>query len=308
LEAIVVLTSHRGRTVPALVLILLLALAGCGSSSSSSSSTSGSTPSSAASGADPAIAAMVPSAIASKGSVTVATDASYAPNEFFASDGKTIIGMDVDLGHALGKVMGVQWNFVEAGFDGIIPGLASGKYDIGMSSFGDTKEREQTVDFVTYAKAGTAIYIKAGGTQLPNLAAMCGHSIGVEKGTTQLADLTAQNTKCKNAGKPEIDIQAFPDQNGANTALAAGRVDAAMADTPVADYAVAQSNGQFALSGSSYGVVPYGIAVPKGTGMTKPIEAALKKVIANGIYLKILKKWGVQSIAIDNPVINGAVS
>jgi len=204
--------------------------------------------------------------------------------------------------------MGVQWNFVEAGFDGIIPGLASGKYDIGMSSFGDTKEREQTVDFVTYAKAGTAIYIKAGGTQLPDLAAMCGHSVGVEKGTTQLADLTAQNTKCKNAGKSEIDIQAFPDQNGANTALAAGRVDAAMADTPVADYAVAQSNGQFALSGSSYGVVPYGIAVPKGTGMTKPIEAALKKVIANGIYLKILKKWGVQSIAIDNPVINGAVS
>jgi polar amino acid transport system substrate-binding protein len=137
---------------------------------------------------------------------------------------------------------------------------------------------------------------------------MCGHSIGVEKGTTQLDDLTAQNTKCKNAGKQGIDIQAFPDQNGANTALAAGRVDAAMADTPVADYAVAQSNGQFALSGSSYGVVPYGIAVPKGSGMTRPIQAALKKLIANGTYLKILKKWGVQSIAIDTPVINGAVS
>jgi polar amino acid transport system substrate-binding protein len=305
----VILTSHRGRTVPALLLILVLALAGCGSSSSSSSSSGGSTSSSsAASGADPAIAAMVPSAIASKGSVTVATDASYAPNEFFDTDGTTIIGMDVDLGHAIGKVMGVQWNFQNAGFDGIIPGLASGKYDIGMSSFGDTKDREQTVDFVTYAKAGTAFYIKAGGTAIPNLAALCGHTAGMEKGTTQLADATAQNTKCKNAGKPGVTIQAFPDQNGVNTALAAGRVDVAMADTPVSDYAVAQSNGQFALSGQSYGVVPYGIAVPKGTGMTKPIQAALKKLIANGTYTQILKKWGVESIAITNPVINGAIS
>lgn len=304
-----ILTSHRGRAVPALLLILVLALAGCGSSNSSSSSSGGSTSSSpAASGADPAIAAMVPSAIASKGSVTVATDASYAPNEYFDTDGTTIIGMDVDLGHAIGKVMGVQWNFENAGFDGIIPGLASGKYDIGMSSFGDTNDREQTVDFVTYAKAGTAFYIKAGGTEIPSLAALCGHTAGMEKGTTQLADATAQNTKCKNAGKPGVAIQAFPDQNGVNTALAAGRVDVAMADTPVSDYAVAQSNGQFALSGQSYGVVPYGIAVPKGTGLTKPIQAALKKLIANGTYTQILKKWGVESIAITNPVINGAIS
>jgi polar amino acid transport system substrate-binding protein len=294
--------------LPALVLILLLALAGCGSSSSSSDTT-GSTPTSAAApGADPAIAAMVPSAIASKGSVTVATDASYAPNEYFDTDGKTIIGMDVDLGHALGKVMGVQWNFVEAGFDGIIPGLASGKYDIGMSSFTDTKEREQTVDFVTYAKAGTAFYIKSGGPPVTSLDDLCGHSVGVEKGTTQLDDATAQNTKCKNAGKQGVSVSAFPDQNGANTALSAGRVDVVMADTPVAAYAVKQSNGQFALSGQSYGVAPYGIAVPKGSGMTKPIQAALKKLMANGTYMQILKKWGVQSIAIDNPVINGAVS
>ena len=157
-------------------------------------------------------------------------------------------------------------------------------------------------------RPGTAFYIKAGGTAIPSLAALCGHTAGMEKGTTQLADATAQNTKCKNAGKPGVTIQAFPDQNGVNTALAAGRVDVAMADTPVSDYAVAQSNGQFALSGQSYGVVPYGIAVPKGTGMTKPIQAALKKLIANGTYTQILKKWGVESIAITNPVINGAIS
>src|SRR5262249_47424644 len=96
------------------------------------------------------VAALVPGAIKSKGSLTVAADATYAPNEFIGSDGHTVVGMDADLAKALGQVMGLKVNMVNATFDTIIPGLASGKYDLGMSSFTDTKAREKTVDFVTY--------------------------------------------------------------------------------------------------------------------------------------------------------------
>jgi polar amino acid transport system substrate-binding protein len=265
---------------------------------------------------DDTIAAEVPKEIADKGTVTVAVDASYAPNEFFAGDNKTIQGWDVDLGHALGAVMGLQFNFVEAGFDGIIPGLASGKYDIGMSSFTDNKEREMTVDMVTYFSAGTSFYVNAsGGPDIQTLDDLCGHTVAVEKGTTQLDDASAQSKTCTDAGNPAVTVSAFPDQNGANLALQSGRAEVGMADSPVAAYQVELSKGKFKLSGQSYGVAPYGIPVPRpagsapGTGpMSKPILDALKKLIADGVYLKILTKWGVQAGAITDPVINGATS
>jgi polar amino acid transport system substrate-binding protein len=103
-------------------------------------------------------------------------------------------------------------------------------------------------------------------------------------------------------------VSVFPDQNGANLALSSGRADVGMADSPVAAYQVKQSNGQFKLSGQPYGTAPYGIAIPKGNGMAKPVLAALKELISDGKYMTILKKWGVQAGAISNPVINGATS
>src|SRR4029077_9198988 len=163
-------------------------------------------------------------------------DATYAPNEFIASDGKTVIGMDADLMKALADTMGLKIKIVNATFDSIIPGLASGKYDMGASSFTDTKEREKTVNFVDYFQAGTSFFTKAsGGTSVTGLAELCGKTVSVEKGTTEQADATTQSGKCKKAGKSAVTVLTFPDQNGANLALASGRAQIAMADEPVAD-------------------------------------------------------------------------
>ena len=257
----------------------------------------------------PSIAKQVPSKIRSKGSLVVASDATYAPMEFIAKDGKTVIGVDADLAKALGTVMGLKLNVQNASFDGIIPGLKAGKYGIGMSSFTDTKARQKVVDFVTYFSAGTSFYEKAsGGPAVSGLASLCGKSVAVENGTTEQSDATAQNKTCKKDGKPGVSVKAYPDQNSANLAISSGRQQIGMADSPVAAYIVKQSHGQFKLVGKSYGTAPYGIAIPKGDGMTKPILAAVKYLMKQGSYEKILKKWGVQKGAISNPKINGAIS
>jgi polar amino acid transport system substrate-binding protein len=189
--------------------------------------------------------------------------------------------MDADLADALGKVMGLKVNVVNAGFDGIIPGLAAHKYDVGMSSFTDTKEREKTVDFVTYFEAGTSFYAKAqGAPKITGLADLCGHSVAAEKGTTQVDDATAQGKKCKKAGKPGVKVSAFPDQNGANLALSSGRAEIGMADSPVAAYQVKKTNGQFKLIGKEYGPFPYGIAIPKDSGLQKAFLSGLKVLIS----------------------------
>jgi polar amino acid transport system substrate-binding protein len=284
-------------------------LAACGSDDDSS--TSSSTPAAASTTATstPSSTIAVPDAIKSKGTLTVAADASYAPNEFFGSDGRTVQGMDADLAQAIGKTLGLKVKVQNAGFDGIIPGLAAGKFDLGMSSFTDTKERERTVDFVTYFSAGTSFYTKAsGGTDVSGLDDLCGKTVAVEKGTTQGDDATAQGRKCKAAGNGDVKVSTFPDQNGANLAISSGRAQIGMADSPVADYQVKQSNGQFKTVGTPYGTAPYGIAIPKNSGLADPVQKAVKELISNGQYRQILARWGIEDGAITDPVINGATS
>jgi polar amino acid transport system substrate-binding protein len=252
------------------------------------------------------VAAKVPAAVKQKGTLIVAADATYPPNEFIGPDGKTVVGMDADLAKALAQVMGLKVAVKNATFDGIIPGLASGRYDLGMSSFTDTKERQKTVDFVTYLSAGTAFFTKAnGGTTVNGLADLCGKTVAVEKGTTQQNDATAQSKKCGGAG---VKVLTFPDQNGANLALASGRAQIGMADSPVADYQVKKSNGQFKIVGRTYGTAPYGVAIPKSSHMAPAIQAAMEQLMRSGAYKAILARWGVQSGAITKPVINGAVA
>jgi len=285
--------------------------AGCGSSNDESGGGGGGTLTAADFSVqqDPSIAGQVPADIKSSGQLTVAADATYAPDEFIGSDGKTVVGMDADLAKAIAGLMGVQATVSNQTFDSIIPGLAAGKYDLGMSSFTDTKEREQTVDFVTYAQAGESFYVNAdGGPDISSLDDICGLKVGAEKGTTEADDAAAQSKTCTDAGKPAVEVSVFPDQNGVNVALSSGRVEAGFADTPVSAYAVKQSDGKFKLTGPSLANAPYGIAMAKDSGLQQPVLAAIKKLMDDGTYDKIFDYWGLQGDKIDNPTINGATS
>jgi polar amino acid transport system substrate-binding protein len=261
---------------------------------------------------DKEVAAQVPSDIKSKGTLTVAADATYPPNEFIAENGNTVIGMDADLAKAISQAMGLTATVKNVTFDSIIPGLAANKYDLGMSSFTITKERERSVDFVSYAIAGTSFYVNAdGGPDVQSLADLCGEKVAAERGTTQAQDATDQSKKCTAAGKPAVSLQVFPDQNAVNLALSSGRADVAMADSPPAAYAVEQSDGQFKLTGKQYGTALYGIAMPKDSGLAKPVQGALKAVMADGTYDRIFSYWGLVQkgdagcpCTIDNPEIN----
>jgi polar amino acid transport system substrate-binding protein len=259
----------------------------------------------------PAVVALVPSAIKSKGTLTVAADASYAPDEFIGPDGHTVIGMDADLATALAKVMGLKANVVNATFATIIPGMAAGRYDVGMSSFTDTKMREKVVDFVDYANVGESFYTKAsGGTSIGSISDICGLSVAVETGTTEQTDAGTQSKTCVKAHKKPVNVLAFPNQNLGNLAVSSGRAQLGFSDTPVAGYQVTKTHGTFKLVGAAYAPAPYGIAVAKSTGLTKAVDAALLVLINNGSYGSIFSKWGLQGIEIPASAVktNGAIS
>ena len=287
-----------------------MAHAGCGSSSTNStSSTSVTVVKTGTAAASPTVESQVPAAIKSKGTLNVATEAQYAPNEFIAPNGHTVIGMDADMMNALGAVMGLKVNLVNSNFETIIPGLSAGRYDVGASSFTDTKEREKTVDFVDYFNAGISFYAKTGSNPgVTTVADLCGKSVAVEKGTVEQEEAQAQSKKCTKEGKPAVSVLIFTGQNAVNLAVSGGRAAVGMADSPVVAYQIKQSNGAFKLVGKTYAFAPYGLAIPKTTGMTTPIQAALKVLIANGEYHAILAKWGLEEGAITEPTINGAKS
>ena len=188
--------------------------------------------------------------------IRMAMDATYPPDEFM-QNGK-IVGFDADLGRALGKVMGVKVTMVDATFDTIIPGIVDGKFDVGNSSFTDTKAREGQVDFVDYFRAGEGFYEQANSTKTFNgLKSLCGHSVSVETGTTEQCDAETQAKSC------HVTVLSYEDQNEANLAVSDGRADLGFADSQVAAYIVHLSNGQFKLTGTPFETAPTGSWSPR---------------------------------------------
>jgi polar amino acid transport system substrate-binding protein len=265
--------------------------------------------------ADAALGAQVPAEIKADGKLIIATDASYAPNEFTLEGSDEIIGMDVDLGKAIGQTLGVEAEFVNASFDGILAGIQAKRYELGMSSFTDTKEREQTVDFVTYLEAGTSTMVrKCNPKNIQAIEDLCGKKVGAENGTTQLDQLTKADVEgsvvkaCEEAGKEAPVAQGFPKQTDVNAALQANRIDAYMADSPVVDYAVKKSGNAFEKAGDDTDTAPYGIAIQKNAGtMKEAVQAAVQKLIEDGTYQEILDNWGVGDGAIEEAKVNGAI-
>jgi polar amino acid transport system substrate-binding protein len=308
-------TFGRASLGAALVAVALVAAACSSGSSSSSSTTSASTATTLPTTVIPtqskvaAVAELVPAAVTQSGQVTFAMDATYPPDEFTAPGSTDIIGMDADLGKAIAQTMGLAPILKNVTFDAIIPGLQAGKYDVGLSSFTDTKARQEVVDFVDYFQAGEAFYVKSGSsTTFSSTASLCGHSVAVETGTVEETDAKTADTTCQKAGKSAVQVLSFPTQTAVNLAVSSGRADVGFADSQVAGYVVAQSGGAFALSGEAFNVAPYGIATPKGNGMAPAIAAAVSHLMANGVYTQILKKWGVESGAVQSVSINGATS
>ena len=263
---------------------------------------------------DETIAAALPDKYKQSGAIVVATDASYAPNEFLAEGSNDPIGWDIDLANALGQVLGLKVTVEPASFDGIIAGINAGRYDMSLSSFTDTKAREESVNFVTYYEVGTSTMVLAGNPQnITTVTDLCGRPVGAENGTTQLAllnDATVDGSvvkACTDAGKPAPIAQGFPKQTDVNSALAAGRIDAYLADTPIVAYAVQQTGDKFEKVGQDQGTAPYGVALPKDpAALTTAVQLAMQKLIDSGAYMKILDNWGVGAGAITTAAVNGA--
>jgi polar amino acid transport system substrate-binding protein len=286
---------------------LAFALAACGGGSKQGAGSQPTAGSTATPAVDQALAAKVPAAVKADGKILVGTDSSYAPNEFLDTDGKTVIGFDVDLFNAVAAKLGLKTQYQSAVFDAIIPGIQSGKYEIGVSSFTINDQRKKQVNMVRYYSAGTQWATKKGNPAGIQPDAACGKKVAVQTSTVQdTEDLSSKRqAQCKSAGKPAITVDRYQRQDQATAAVVSGKDDAMLADSPVVAYAVKQTNGQLELLGGIYDSAPYGYVVKKDqTEFAQALSSAVGALIADGTYKKVLEKWGVQAGAIDKPAVN----
>lgn len=287
----------------------VLTLSGCAKNNESGSGT-GAGPTASTTAVKPQkveeIATTVPEEIRKSGKLVVGVNIPYTPNEFKDSEGK-IVGFDVDLMNAVADVLGLKAEYRESDFAKIIPSIDGGTYNVGMSSFTDTKEREKQVDFVTYFSAGTLWAQRPGEAIDPNNA--CGKKVAVQATTIQETDeLPAKSKACVDAGKPEIQILKFDGQDAVTNAVVLGQADAMSADSPVTAWAIKQSNGKLEGAGMIFDSAPYGWPVKKDSPLAQSLLKALEHLIETGDYKTIATNWGVESGMIDKPVINGAIN
>ena len=291
-----------------------LTLSACGSDSlttntatSAAGSASGSA--SAPAAVDAALVAKLPEKIKTAGVIKIGTDATYQPNEYLDTDGKTVIGMDVELFDAVMAKFGVKTEWIPTGFDSIILGVSSGKYDVGVSSFSVNADRMKVVTMVSYFKAGTQWVTQKGNPKAVDPDNACGMKVAVQKGTVQADnDLPVRSKACTDAGKDEITALVDPDQAKVTALVQSGKADAMLVDLPPAIAAVDLTGGSLELLGEQYDSAPYGYVLPKAdTDFGQAIVDALKQLEADGTYKNILTKWKTEGGAINDFAVNPTV-
>lgn len=294
------MSQRLGLAPFAVALVALAACSGAGRGNAASSNPAQSS----------ALAAGVSKSVLDKGQLVIATDAAYPPAESIDKTTGKVVGFEPDLMNAMAKKLGLTVKYVNLDFGGLLTGVSAGRYDAAMSSISDTKLREKTVDFVDYASVGNGLLLQGGNPKgIQGMSDLCGKRLSSEPGSVATEYATAESRRCLAAGKQPIAILQFPSAAQAQLQLSAGRVDAIVHDFPLAQYIANNSGGKFSVASKQFLPGPSGIAVSKrNTATSQALLYALKAIMSDGTYAKILQKWNLNDIAINSAGVNQAVN
>jgi polar amino acid transport system substrate-binding protein len=256
---------------------------------------------------DPTLHAELPETVRTRGFVRLVTDASYAPMEYFAADGRTIIGFEPDLAAALGQVLGIRVEMVVGVFNTALDEVSAGTYDGVLSSMTDTEDRRDKADFVNYFSTGTSILVQRGNPKrIVDLDDLCGHAVAAEKGTFQERMLQRTAKAC---GSAPLRIVSLPTNADALVELRLGRVVAALQDYPPASYLTTdeRTSAFFELaSDEQYEPGLFGIAVDRRNGALRDcLRDALQRLIDSGTYRDLLARWELTGSGVTKATVNG---
>ena len=217
--------------------------------------------------------------------LTMATNASFPPYEYY--EGEAIVGIDVDICAAIAAKLGMEFEVADMDFDAIIGAVQSGKADVGMAGMTVTEERAMMINFSSsYATGIQSVIVKEDSaiTTIDDLYAEgASYKIGVQLSTT--GDIYASDDFGDDA------VMRFPNGNDATMALVAGKIDCVIIDNEPAKAYVAANAGLKVLD-SSYAVEDYAACIAKNnTELLEKFDAALTELIADGTVASIIGNY-----------------
>ncbi len=196
-----------------------------------------------------------------------------------------LIGFEVDLMKEIGTVLNLEVKFVQNQWDGLIPGLGRNDYDIAVNGIEITDEREKEVLFsIPYYLTHLRILVRTEEKQIKNYSQLDGKKVGALKNSLAEKILRA-NSKVQTLTY-EGEFNAFED-------LKNGRIDAVLADAPIALYYVGW-NKFLKILDAEVGEAKYGIAIRQDQQSLKDsIDFALQQMIKSGKLKDILVRWNL---------------
>ena len=265
-----------------LAAMMVLALAACASNASNDTAAPADSATETEAPADTADTA------AASGKLTMATEATFPPYEFY--DGDAIVGIDVEVAQAIAAKLGMELEVTDIAFDSIIPGIQTGKYDMGMAGMTVTDERKEQVNFSdSYATGVQVVIVKDDSaiTSVDDLFADGANTVvGTQAGTTGFIYATSD---IEDAGLGTV--KSFGKTTDAVEALKNGQVDCVILDNEPAKALVAANEGLHILD-TEYAVEDYAIAIAKeNTDLLDKINTALAELKDDGTLQSIVDKY-----------------
>lgn len=253
-------------------------------------------------------AADLPERVKKAGKLVIATQANYPPIAYKDPASGELMGLDIDLGAALAKELGLKVEYQETSFAQVFSSLATGRVDIAMVAISDTAERQKVADFIDYMKTGPQFFtLQANAARIKGIADVCGTKVGASRNTNwpgQIAGWSKEN--CEAKGKPAITVVGTEGSVDARTQLKTGRIDVAVQGSETLPYFQALEANTYVLLGQPLFAQETGIPVAKTEpALRDAVLDALKRLQANGTYDKLLAKYKLQGSAMPAALNQG---
>lgn len=247
---------------------------------------------------DEAAAALLPESYRTNG-IRIVTSAPYPPFEMF-DENQNLIGMDIDVGNAIAAKLGTTAMFESIDYNGVIPAIQAGSYDMVLASMGDTPDREQALDFVNYMKQGQIILVPAGNPEgIAGLESMCGKVMAVEAGNVTAEYFQPLTDYCAAQGLEPMTLQEFPKTSDALLAIKSGNASAQyLGVATAADLMSTEEGANYEIvtpADRPFGYIPrwVGAGIPKDAPeLRDAVKAALESLLADGTLAAIFDQYG----------------
>lgn len=253
-------------------------------------------------------AADLPDRIKKAGKLVIASQANYPPIAYKDPATGELMGLDIDLGAAIAKELGLKVEYQETAFAQVFSSLTTGRADIAMVAISDTAERQKVADFIDYMKTGPQFFtLQANAARIKGIADVCGTKVGASRNTNwpgQIAGWSKDN--CEAKGKPAITVIGTEGSVDARTQLKTGRIDVAVQGSETLPYFQGMEPNTYVLLGQPLFAQETGIPVSKSEpGLRDAVLEALKRLQANGTYDKLLAKYKLQGSAMPAALNQG---